>query len=137
MTEFALTFLLFLTMLSGVFEIGRAIWTFNSLSHAAKEGVRYAMVHGALNPIGEDDPSIAEYAKNYAAGVNPADIEISISYDPDNQPGSMVTVTASYTMNFILARMFGLLSSDMELTGSATKTVVTSRLQDSQRFPLG
>jgi len=45
--ETALVFLPFVLLLVGVFEVGRAMWTYHSLSAAIKRGVRFAIVHGA------------------------------------------------------------------------------------------
>jgi TadE-like protein len=44
--EFALVLPLFLLMLFGIVDIGRAIWAYDDVSNAAREGARYASVHG-------------------------------------------------------------------------------------------
>jgi Flp pilus assembly protein TadG len=46
LVEFALVLPLFLVMLMGVIDVGRAIWAQNSLASAAREGARFAIVHG-------------------------------------------------------------------------------------------
>ena len=54
--EFSLVLPIFLIMLMAVVDIGRAIWAQNSLASAAREGARYAIVHGGSDttdcPIG-------------------------------------------------------------------------------------
>ena len=45
MVEFSLVFVLFITMMAGMFEFGRALWVYTTLAHATREGARYAMVH--------------------------------------------------------------------------------------------
>lgn len=54
--EFALVLPLFLVLLMGVIDIGRAIWAQNSLAAAAREGARFAIVHGGSDstscPVG-------------------------------------------------------------------------------------
>jgi len=49
LVEFALVIPMFLLMLFGVVDMGRVIWAFDSLSNAAREGARYASVHGAAD----------------------------------------------------------------------------------------
>lgn len=46
LAEFALVLPIFLAMLLGMVDIGRAIWANNSVGNAAREAARYAAVHG-------------------------------------------------------------------------------------------
>jgi Flp pilus assembly protein TadG len=52
LVEFSLILPVFLLMLMGIVDVGRAIWAQNSLASAAREGARFAIVHGgtASNP---------------------------------------------------------------------------------------
>jgi Flp pilus assembly protein TadG len=63
LVEFALVLPLFLIMLMAVIDVGRAIWAQNSLASAAREGARYAIVHGGsdttLCPVGPKNPGRA------------------------------------------------------------------------------
>lgn len=52
--EFAIVLPLFLTLVLAIFDIGRVIWARNSLENAAREGARYAIVHG--DSIGQSCP---------------------------------------------------------------------------------
>lgn len=54
LAEFALVLPLFLTIVLGIFDIGRVVWARNSLEDAAREGARYAIVHG--DSIGQSCP---------------------------------------------------------------------------------
>jgi len=54
LVEFALVLPLFLTLVIAIFDIGRVIWARNSLESAAREGARYAIVHG--DSIGQSCP---------------------------------------------------------------------------------
>src|SRR4051812_49820806 len=58
--EFSLILPVFLIMLMGVIDLGRAIWAQNSLAAAAREGARLAIVHGGSAttacPIGPAGP---------------------------------------------------------------------------------
>lgn len=47
LVEFALTLPIVLLVITGLFDLGRAVWQENSLAYAAREGTRYAIVHGS------------------------------------------------------------------------------------------
>jgi hypothetical protein len=102
LVEFALVIPLFLVMLMGVVDIGRAIWAQNSLASAAREGARFAIVHGGsattLCPVGHAGPD----------AVLPAAGTCSFPTSPSRQAikdvvianatagGSSLTVTVCY-----------------------------------------
>lgn len=46
LVEFAVTAGIFLTLMLGIVEISRAMYLYHSVSNAAQEGARYAIVHG-------------------------------------------------------------------------------------------
>jgi len=46
LVEFSLVIPLFLSLLMGIFDFGRVVWASNSLASAAREGARFAIVHG-------------------------------------------------------------------------------------------
>jgi Flp pilus assembly protein TadG len=106
MVEFALTFLLFLALMLGGLELGRAIWTYSTVSYAAKQAVRYAMIHGADNagidqggnPRSQTDvgTSVESIAKSNAVGLQSDSIDVTTTWTPDNSPGSAVKVRVSY-----------------------------------------
>lgn len=48
LTEFALVGPIFILLLLATIEFGRAVYTVQMLDNAAREGARYAIVHGAL-----------------------------------------------------------------------------------------
>ena len=45
LVEFAIGVTVFLTAMFGVLEFGRALWTHNALTDAARQGARYATIH--------------------------------------------------------------------------------------------
>lgn len=47
LVEFALILPIFLLIVTGVFDVARAVWQENTLAYAAREGTRYAIVHGS------------------------------------------------------------------------------------------
>ena len=46
LVEFAIGATVFLTVMFGVLEFGRALWTHNALADAARRGARYGTMHG-------------------------------------------------------------------------------------------
>lgn len=56
LVEFVLVFPIFLAILVGMVDVGRAIWANNVIANAAREAARYAIVHGGTKsnpcPVG-------------------------------------------------------------------------------------
>ena len=58
LVEFALLLPLMLLIITGLFDVARAVWQENTLAYAAREGTRYAIVHGSAGSpaAGPDNP---------------------------------------------------------------------------------
>ncbi len=92
MVEFGLFFLLFLVVAVALMELGRGVWTFTTVAHAARAGARYAITHGQLNPISNGDPSIADVVHSNAIGLNTADMTVNTKYEEyDDISGTWLT----------------------------------------------
>lgn len=120
--EFALVIILLMVMVLSILEIVLLMNTYNVLADSAKEGVRYAIVHGANNTfkvgptcpcvkldgppappgIAAEDPSntygvvktYAQYSLHDVSGMT-----VTVSYPdvaPANQPPNRVQVVVSY-----------------------------------------
>jgi hypothetical protein len=50
--EFALVLPLLLLIITGLFDLARATWQENTLAYAAREGTRFAIVHGSASVDG-------------------------------------------------------------------------------------
>lgn len=122
MVEFALTFLMFLMLVVGVFEGGRLVWTYTTLSHAARQGSRAAIVHGERNPLADDAPVVAA-VRAQAIGLPASDVSVNTVWSDANKAGgSVVTVTASYPIAFVASPLiFG--SNGLTLSASSRATV--------------
>ena len=96
LVEFALVIPVFLILLLGIFEFGRAWETVNIMTSAAREGARVAAV---TNP---DVGSATSAAQRILSAGNISNAAISIS-GPDGNSEVQVTVTVNYTpiTNFI------------------------------------
>lgn len=94
--EFALAFPVVVLLILGLVDLGRLMWAYQSLAHAVREGARYAIVHGSASPQPADQAVIRGVVVQAAATLNPDQITVLVSWDPDNSPGSRVTVEAHY-----------------------------------------
>jgi len=54
LVEFALLLPLMLLIITGLFDVARAVWQENTLAYAAREGTRYAIVHGSYGSPAAD-----------------------------------------------------------------------------------
>jgi Flp pilus assembly protein TadG len=90
LVEFALIIPLFLLLLVGIFDLGRAVFAFNTLTNAAREGARIAIVN-------QDEPTIVTRAKSQTAIVELNDPSVAIDFyqiNPDGTPNTAVPCIA-------------------------------------------
>ena len=85
LVEFALVLPLLLTVVMGIVDFGRALFTLNNLTSAVREGARFAAVQSL--PMNQDDvkAKVAAYFNNVKVGGTAL----------DGSTGVNVTVTAS------------------------------------------
>ena len=60
LVEFAFILPIILLIITGLFDVARAVWQENTLAYAAREGTRYAIVHGSGYP----DPALIAWPNN-------------------------------------------------------------------------
>jgi len=101
--EFALVIPVFLLMTYGFMELGRMLLVQNSLGHAVYEAQRYAIVHGASSSSPTDDDEIESIIIERAGVLDPDLLDVVVEFDPDNEPGSLVAITATYQFEFMTA----------------------------------
>lgn len=110
--EFALSIMVVLLVVFFAWELLMALYTASVLADAAKEGVRYAIVHGSnsslcsgpnpSNPCASD-PAAAEVVnvvKTYARASlhDISAIDVNVSYpDGSNDPPNRVSVVITYS----------------------------------------
>ena len=73
LVEFALVIPLFLLLMVALFDMGRAVFAYNTLTNAAREGARMAIVN-------QDKPTIVERAKSQTAIVELNDPSVSVAF---------------------------------------------------------
>jgi len=103
LVEFAFMLPIILLIITGLFDVARAVWQENTLAYAAREGTRYAIVHGSGYP----DPAliawpnntvqITQIVQNAAVGVPNITVTSTWSYECyDRNCRVSVTATAPF-----------------------------------------
>jgi hypothetical protein len=124
LVEYALMLIIFLLMMFGIIDFSRALYSYHFVSHAAREGARWAVVNGAdcaddlppSKPTCPGGPATQTDVQSYVSGIVPpgidsSQVQVSATW-PDtsgtcapgshNEPGCPVVVTVSYNFNFLV-----------------------------------
>lgn len=94
--EFGLAFLVFFAIVYGIMEFSRMVSAYNILAGAAREGARYAMVHGSASGAAASESDIQNIVRRWAVGLDRNAVEVTAAWNPGNAPGNEVLVKASY-----------------------------------------
>lgn len=115
MVEFALVLPLMLLVIGGVVDFGRMLFTEVTLTNAAREGARAAVVSTATAD------NIRDRARAAAPGMTPAiTVAASPGGTPCATPGGNATVTVSYSFTwYILAPISGVAGLPTTLSSTA------------------
>jgi hypothetical protein len=105
LVEFSIAATVFLTVMFGVIEFGRVLWTHNALTDAARRGARYAVVHQASEVA--DVKNVVVYG-DPAGGTNPVvenlttdNVQVRYSGFGLDHGTVQVTIT-SYQFQFVI-----------------------------------
>ena len=127
LVEFSLVSLVFFLLIFGTIDVGRAVWNYNTLAQATREGTRYAIVHGANSsdpsgPASDNDDKIEEVVEKFASGLNLAELDVAVAWpNGTNSDGNPVTVTSQYTYQPIF-NFLGILSFTMSSSSTMNIT---------------
>ena len=120
--ETSLCFLLFMTIFLAIMEFGWAVFNYNFISYAAREGSRYAATRGSLclSPCTQATATIVENViRAQAVAMDVSQLTVNTTYIPDNTPGNQVTVIVSYPVPALI----GWLAGGMTITASSTMRI--------------
>jgi len=132
LVEFAVVGIVFLIVVFGVIDVGRAVWNYNTLAQATREGTRYAIVHGARSsdPSGPGSPHfsapgtdamVTAEVEKYTAGLDTSALTVEAEWlDGSNLVGGRIQVTSHYVYEPIFD-FLGLISFSM--TSSSTMRI--------------
>jgi hypothetical protein len=136
LVEFALTLPIFLLVVTGIIDVARAVWQENTLAYAAREGTRYAIVHGSggspqvgpcsvcLNPTTNGLDNVVNVVRTTAVGVY--GIDVTIDY-PDLSNHRMDRVTVDATAPFVPLPSQYLLGGAFQITLRGGSQLVIER----------
>lgn len=121
MVEFALSAILLITVIFGVMAISVALYSYNVVSEAAREGTRYAIVRGSkcnsfasACPAKVDGSDVQAYLRSLTyPGIKPANLTAASVYSsiggavctPSascNNPGNQVKVSVTYSFPLVI-----------------------------------
>lgn len=100
LVEFALASLMFLVIVFGTLDLGRAIYQYAQVHNAVREGARVAKVKPT------DTAAIRERVVATSTGLNLSAGSINVS-GGGGKPGDMVRVTVSYQFDLITGSLLG------------------------------
>ena len=132
--EFAFTFMLFFVIVLTLMEIGRGIWTYTTLSHAARQTARFAQISGTITGVATL-VELKQVADRWAHGLNPNDLTLNAQWypivpDAVNDPPTADPANAEREdiVEMQLLYDFKLISSPIILTYSTLTMSSTSRM---------
>jgi Flp pilus assembly protein TadG len=110
LAEFALVAPIFFLMLFGIIDFGRYVYYVQVLNNAAREGARYAIVHGDLGvpstgpPDDSSGAAVKSTVRNYLVGVIDAGaLTINATWPAGtNLRGNLVTVQVDYQFRSVI-----------------------------------
>jgi Flp pilus assembly protein TadG len=135
LVEYALIFMLFMSMLLGIADFARALYADHYVSNAARDASRWAAVNGSTCA---DDGSCASPASsgtiqsfvtnNVPLGIDSSQLTVSSSWPfaagacatTPKAPGCLVQVTVQYKFNFV----FPFVSNKTLTFKSVSQTVI-------------
>ncbi len=125
--EMALTFLIFIVLIFAIIDGARLAFSYNTVSNAAREGTRYAIVHGSqsTSPIGPgvNESSLTDHVKKYVSSFAASDVTVVPNWpSSSNGPGSKVKVKVDYTFHFAAASLIGI--NTVKLSSVNTMVIV-------------
>ena len=118
MVEFAITALVFFTIIFGVIDLGRAVFEYNLLSSSAREGARVAVIHYYT------DAQVTQRVVDSSAGfIGSGDVSMSGSRSCTSDPCPSVTVTVRHTFTPVTPLIGTLIGGSITMTASSTMVV--------------
>jgi len=134
LVEYAVIFMLFMTMMLGIADFGRALYADHYVSDAARETSRWAAVNGSAcaNDSSCAAPATTSDIQNHAkqnvpSGIDPTKLNAVASFTTSpscttasNTPGCGVDVQVQYTFNFA----FPFVSKQTLTLSSESQTII-------------
>ncbi|HEY3741384.1 MAG TPA: TadE/TadG family type IV pilus assembly protein [Bryobacteraceae bacterium] len=91
--ESGLCLSIFLMLFVTILDYGRWAYINNLVPYLAREGTRYAIVHGSTSTAPTSVSGIQTYVQGKAAGIATADLNVAVTFS--GAPGSTASVTVT------------------------------------------
>ena len=96
MLEGALVMTTFVVVLVGSMDFGRLGFAYNSVTYAAHQAARFAATSGSASGHAASVAAIQANVDSNLLGLDASKLTISVTWTPNNSPGSQVQVVVSY-----------------------------------------
>jgi Flp pilus assembly protein TadG len=96
LVEFALILPVFIFLVVVIFDFGRAVYYYNAIHNAAREGARYGVVHPSVSDYDE----IKAKAVEYAIGLGLTNTDVEVQAGPDEYVGNFDNPTIQVTVSY-------------------------------------
>lgn len=141
LVEYALVFMVFMTMMLGIADFGRALYAYHFASGAARDATRYASVRGStcssdgscvasnsasgiVGPTTQND--VTAFVKQTPLGIDPANVHVTANWPNGNTPGNVVSVQVEYDFSFAVPIVSKLINGGNPLQMKSTSEMVIS-----------
>jgi Flp pilus assembly protein TadG len=138
--ETALVMAILLSLLFGIIDFGRAIYTYAFVAQLAREGARWAIVRGSqcslLDHCNAASSDVQTYVQSLSEGITvPSNTTATASWggpcppgsSSTHAPGCLVSVTVTYPFQFMLPFMPQSGGKLMKITMQSTSQMVISQ----------
>ena len=119
-------------VLFSMMELGRGMWTYAKLNHAARQAGRYCMVRGSANPANPTE--LRAVVDRHCNGMELSDITVSTLWNPDDatpnadpalvERGDIVEVRLTYPFKLVTGGL--VLPADTLQMGATTQMIVAN-----------
>jgi Flp pilus assembly protein TadG len=104
--EFALVATVFFILLFGIIEFSRLMFMYHHVGNVAREGSRYASVHGYDSLANATAADIENHVKSIST-VDPNNLTVTTTWEnPNHNPKSWVRVEVIYDFKFIVPILY-------------------------------
>jgi Flp pilus assembly protein TadG len=124
MVEFAMVVSVFLLMLFGIMMMTMAVSNYNTVSSAAREAVRYAIVHSPNSASPATNAQIQQIAYNNAVNLNSSKMTVTVSWPADAKLTSQLDAQVSVSYQYSLHVPF---MSALTMTVASTSQMLVSQ----------
>jgi Flp pilus assembly protein TadG len=100
--EFAIAIPGVLLVTLGIANFALAISAYNFVCYGARDGTRFAAVHGAASPNPASADDVRNFVRSEASGIDRNQVTVATTWSPDNNQNSRVAVQVQYTFQFLL-----------------------------------